>query len=126
MEYQTRPLGVTLLALWQFLGAAITVVAAVQFPWVGAPTAWLGPVACLVVLPVVVGLWVGIGLWQLRPWARTVALIFLILDAALKLFSLAAGRFSVLSVIAGVLDMVAIVYLFQPSVRKVFEARPLP
>jgi hypothetical protein len=119
-----RPLGVTLIAIWQFvvagLAALITIVlmTRVNLGLSGGASLF----ACLYALIIPPFIAIGMGLWDLRSWARTTFLVFAVLSLLISIFSSTISGASVLSIVLIVLNVAAVIYLFQPGVRSLFEA----
>lgn len=92
----TRPLGVSLIAVWWFIGGGLLVVAAIMTFASGAllggtlsalggafgnqAVSYVWLLASLLAVFAVLEVWVGYGLWQLQDWARiaTIALAALL------------------------------------------------
>ena len=138
MERQT---GVTILAILNFLGAAIAVLIACGFLFGGTIIALLGMSAPtsiagfgLVVAAVscfagaVLAVLTGMGLLKLRNWARILTIVFTglsLVSAALGILS-ALAHFSVFltvrELIVAAIDLWIITYLFKPHVKQAFGA----
>lgn len=64
---------------------------------------------------------VGIGLWLLEPWARTLGIILMIGDLALRGWQITHSPSSPTQIGGVVLDLVVLVYLLSPGVRDAFD-----
>jgi hypothetical protein len=112
-----RPMGVTIIAILQFIGgffglaiAALAIMAAALVPIFGFLFLILGVFALLVAL---FGIIVGWGLWTLKSWAWMVALILNIINILLALFP-----FQPLSLI---IPLIIVIYLQQGEVKSTFR-----
>ena len=133
-----RPAGITILAGVQiFAGCANLVVAVLPMTgiwlwgttvatWVAAHP-WARPIAFggeLLVFAIYI--WIGIGLWRLRPWARRAEIVFLVVVALSRLVD--ALTFRPIAVACAFLAWYALFYLWiiwylmRPQVRAAFES----
>ncbi|MFW9967227.1 MAG: hypothetical protein ACFFEA_08735 [Candidatus Thorarchaeota archaeon] len=105
-----RPLGVMILAILNWLVALLVIglgVILFALPFLGTV---LGAIVILIGL---FYFYVGLGLWNLRGWAWTWAILLNILGAIINLF----GQ----GWIALALNIIIIVYLNAPDIRRVFR-----
>lgn len=105
-----RPLGVMILAVLNWLEALIIIAfGAIVFSW-----AWFGAILGLIVI--LFGLfffYIGLGLWNLRGWAWTWAMLLNIFGAIITLIGqmwLGLG-----------VSIIIIVYLNAPDIRRLFR-----
>lgn len=117
-----RPLGVSLIAIWQFVGAGLAALIVLLALGVSGDSRLGGAVglyACIFAITIPINIAIGVGLWGLKSWARVTFLIFGILSIILSIFSSSTSGSSVVSI---VLNIAAVIYLFQPNVRDLFES----
>lgn len=110
----TRPGVVTFLAVLHFMGAAFWILVALGA--LAANGSGADPIAALVTAPVVLviglaQLFCGIGLMRLRPYGRTLQLVF----AWIGLIGIPIGT---------VISILILVYFFKPGVKLIFAGRP--
>ncbi|MFX1260945.1 MAG: hypothetical protein ACFFAZ_02560 [Promethearchaeota archaeon] len=105
-----RPLGVMILAVLNWLEALIIIAfGAIVFSW-----GFIWPIVGLIII--LIGLfffYIGLGLWNLRGWAWTWAMLLNILGAIITLIGqmwLGLG-----------VSIIIIVYLNAPDIRRVFR-----
>jgi hypothetical protein len=140
-----RPIGITLLALFHFLGAAVYALLGVAFltggPEIhelarvygsyGEMIEGLGEelgVACLVVAAITLA--IGIGLWMQKNWARLILVILTVFSLAVSAIwmvimlvqSRTAGFF--VQTLVTALHLPVLWYLLQPRVRQAFGGQP--
>ena len=145
-----RPVGVTIISILQFLGAAFLILAGIGLivgggmigslisrnsqlsgPGLVGFMAGLGAVvAVFFFVFAAIGATLGWGMWQLKNWARIITLVFAcvgIFFGGLWLF-LSLLHFNVISMVfLGIrlaINALIIWYLLQPHVRAAFEGRP--
>ena len=111
-----RPAVVTVLAVLQFLGAAIWLLAAIMTAAAAAMDAEQAGVAAGIAI-VVAGagalqLSCGLGLWRLRPHGRTLQLVF----AWIGLLAFPIGT---------IISILILVYMFKPGIKALFSGRPV-
>jgi hypothetical protein len=128
-----RPTGVTILAVLNFIGAAILIIVGLLF-MLGIGMAGgavdsaggmgvlvtLGAVGgvILIVLGVIAGV-IGIGLWKLANWARIVTIVCAVIGILGAVVGMIGGNiFSNLITLA--IDGVILWYLFQSNVKEAF------
>lgn len=116
-----RPLGVMLIAIWMFLGGVVTAL----FAFLGMPsgdpstfTSIYFLISCLYILLIPMYIVLGVGLWQLRPWARAWTIAICVVGVVLSLCTLPISGSEIPGII---LNMVAPIYLFQPHVIDTFD-----
>ncbi|WP_202319597.1 hypothetical protein [Archaeoglobus neptunius] len=122
-----RPLGVTLLALLNFISGIFCFIGAVTLVWLSAvipPSAFeeFGPLASLIfsvggLIFVVLGavaIIVGYGLWIGASWAWWISVILTALNVLQSLLTLPAG------VVGIVIGAVILYYLTRPHVKEYF------
>ena len=105
-----RPLGVAILAILNWLQALLLLVGGVIFLAIPFFGAIIGAVAVLIGLFL---FYVGLGLWNMRSWAWMWAMLVNIIAAIINLF----GE----QWIALVVNIIIIVYLNAPDIRRVFR-----
>ncbi len=120
---KSRPLGITIICLINFVVAGLLLLLIVT-----ALTAGTGDksIAVVALLPVLISVGLGIALWQMLPWARNTALVLYgvyALSALVNAFKPNVGPTDILSVIvpAGIAA-----YLLQPSVQAAFDRNLKP
>jgi len=140
-----RPTGVTVLAVLNFLGAGGCALAGLAFmvglgiggaavastkgAGAGALLAGLGAVGGVVLLVcAAIGVVIGIGLWKLRGWARTVTIVLSIIALVMAVpsffFSILSFRvvqLFFLFIRAGISALI-VWYMFRPHVKQAFGA----
>ena len=141
-----RPVGVTILAILNFIGAAFCLLGGIvmilgggfiatmmsqQSAGVSGILAGLGAAAGVFII-ICGGLAaaVGFGLWKLKGWARVVSIVLYGISAALQLLGLlgSLAHFNAFAVIWSVfwvaIDALIIWYLLKPEVKAAFQ-RPI-
>ena len=131
-----RPLGITILAVLEIIGAilvligGIILVAASAFlegmisdlvPFSGYFTGLFAIIGGVVIVVAIIAFLVGYGLWKGSGWAWIVQLIFSALGAITSLAALPSG------IVGLIIDGLIIWYLFRPNVKAFFgkgEATP--
>lgn len=113
-----RPTGVTVIAVLNFIGAAL-----IGFIFVTALAANvdLGFAAIILPLDVVFAIAVGIGLLQLKNWARTLAFIGYGINIVIDIFGSLTGPITGSTLLNLAIAGIIIWYLRQPQVAEVFE-----
>jgi len=113
-----RPPGVAAVALISLiLGLVLLIILAASFfgpSDTGSRVYWLA-------LPVLLAFVVSLGLWQLYPWARIVALVFYALLTVAALASAFNNPFTWISFVAVVAPALLVIYLLGKHARKAFE-----
>ena len=127
MSTESRPMGVTILAILEVLGGVFSLVTGISEFFVAAIIRGLGgygiPSDVIRMIPSVVGtvliiiglvsLLLAWGLWTGKGWAWMVALIFAILSIIVSLISF--------HLIKLVIDAIIVYYLTRPNVKKFFK-----
>lgn len=108
-----RPLGVTLIAILQFLQSIVLLGTGAVALLAGLVYIFLAAIGIIVVVIGLIGFYIGLGLWNLRSWAWTWAVILNILGLIVSLAN--PGWVSV------VLSLVIVIYLFQPDIKARFR-----
>ncbi len=133
---RARPVGVTLLGVLVFIvglflllgGILVLALGSLFFFAGGGLLGGLGAVAvavgAFILFMGVLGIAVAVGLWNLRPWARVMALIFAFLMLLSSLVSLVSGFLD--GVIGLLFSLLIIGYLFTAKVKSAFGAAPYP
>jgi hypothetical protein len=144
-----RPVGVTILAILNFIGAAFCLLGGIGMilgggfiasmlsqgqSSAGAAGILAGLGAAAGVFIIIVGgvsALVGFGLWKLKEWARVVSIVLYGISAALQLLGLlgSLAHFNAFAVIWSVfwiaVDAFVIFYLLKPEVKAAFRQRPM-
>lgn len=112
---QQRPAGITLLAILTFVGGAFSVIGGISLIFLIAfdPTSallWSGLGAFTLLLGILY-LFIGWGLWSMRPWARTAGIVI----AIISLFAFPIGT---------IFGIIVLWYLFRPEIKAAFGAGP--
>ena len=117
---QKRPLGVTIIALWAFFSAAFglweafaSLKSAIDFGLRGPYFA----IGCYDLFWVPVEVAIGVGLWNLRHWARIWWILIAILGVVILFFTQPLAAIQLVLV----LNAASVVYLIQPRVHALFE-----
>ncbi len=114
----SRPLGITLLAILQLLGAlsslAIGGLALYLAYLLGGPWWILGAIVSLVTFIIgIIGLIIFFGLWNLKSWAYWLALFVNIVSILTNI--------SPLNPVGLAIPLVIVIYLFTPNVKSAFK-----
>ena len=143
-----RPVGVTILAILNFIGAGFCLLGGIgmilgggfiatmlsQGQGAGAAGILAGLGAAAGVFIIIVGgisAFVGFGLWKLKEWARIVSIVLYGISAALQLLGLlgSLAHFNAFAVVWSVfwvaVDAFVIWYLLKPEVKAAFQQRPM-
>ena len=144
-----RPVGVTILAILNFIGAAFCLLGGIAMILGGGFMATMlsqgqgsaGAAGILAGLGAAAGVFiiivggvsalVGFGLWKLKEWARVVSIVLYGISAALQLLGLlgSLAHFNAFAVIWSVfwiaVDAFVIFYLLKPEVKAAFRQRPI-
>lgn len=144
-----RPVGVTILAILNFIGAAFCLLGGIGMilgggfiasmlsqgqSSAGAAGILAGLGAAAGVFIIIVGgisALVGFGLWKLKEWARVVSIVLYGISAALQLLGLlgSLAHFNAFAMIWSVfwiaVDAFIIWYLLKPEVKAAFQQRPM-
>jgi len=108
-----RPLGVTLIAILQFLQSIVLLASGAAGLLVGSIFPLLAAIGIVVIVIGLIGFYIGLGLLNLRSWAWTWAVLLNILGLIVSLGS--SGWVSVL------LSIVIVIYLLQPDIKARFR-----
>ena len=143
-----RPVGVTVLAILNFIGAAFCVLGGIAMILGGGGIATLinqqggqgsaGAAGILAGLGAAAGVFiiiiggvgalVGFGLWKLKEWARIISIVFAGIGAAMQLLGLlgSLAHFNLFAVVWSLfwlaIDALIIWYLLKPEVKAAFQA----
>jgi uncharacterized membrane protein (DUF2068 family) len=145
-----RPVGVTILAILNFIGAAFCLLSGIGMILGGGFIASMlsqqgqgsaGAAGILAGLGAAAGVFiiimggvsalVGFGLWKLKGWARIVTIVLCGISAAMQLLGLlgSLAHFNPIAVIWTVfwlaIDALIIWYLLKPEVKAAFQQRPM-
>ncbi|MHA1965434.1 MAG: hypothetical protein ACXACG_10340 [Candidatus Thorarchaeota archaeon] len=111
-----RPLGVTIIAALQLIGAVVLIFGGYTALLAGAVIPWLGALAALIggvmIIFGIFGFIIGWGLWTLKSWAWMVAFILNLLSVIFALLS-----FDLISLI---IPLIIVIYLNQGEVKAAF------
>jgi hypothetical protein len=145
-----RPVGVTILAILNFIGAAFCLLSGIGIILGGGfiatmlsqqgqgsagaagLLAGLGAAAgvCIIIAGGISAL-VGFGLWKLKGWARIISIVLFGISAALNLLGMLGtlAHFNVFALMWGAfwiaVDAFVIWYLLKPDVKAAFQPRPM-
>lgn len=110
------PSQVTTAATLLFISGGFGILGGLLFLAVGSLGAVFAAIGVFLLIVSAIEIWVGVALRQLKPWARTAAIVLAGLGAVFSLISLVKGGYT--SIVGLGLDVV-IIYLLtqQPSVR---------
>ena len=145
-----RPVGVTILAILNFIGAAFCLLGGIGMILgggfiatmlsqqgqgsAGAAGILAGLGAAAGVFIIIIGgvsAFVGFGLWKLKNWARIVSIILIGINAAFQLLGILGTltHFNLFALIWGVfwvaVDAFVIWYLLKPEVKAAFQPGPM-
>jgi hypothetical protein len=143
-----RPTGVTILAILNFIGAAVCLLIGIAMILGGGFIATmlsqgqgaggagilgaLGAAAGVVTIIFAgLGALVGFGLWKLKGWARIITIVFAGIGAVVQLFGLlgSLAHFNAFALMFGLfwlaIDALIIWYLLKPEVKAAFQPRPM-
>ncbi|HEY4677860.1 MAG TPA: hypothetical protein VIJ01_11895 [Candidatus Angelobacter sp.] len=145
-----RPVGVTILAILNFIGAAFCLLGGIGMILGGGFIATMlsqqgqgsaGAAGILAGLGAAAGVFIiimagisallGFGLWKLKGWARIITIVLYGISAALQLLGLlgSLAHFNAFAVIWSVfwiaVDAFVIWYLLKPEVKAAFQQRPM-
>jgi hypothetical protein len=114
----SRPMGVTVIAVLNFIGAALIALGFVFALFEGGQD-----VVALSIVPfqIIFLVLVGMGLLQLKPWGRIIALIGYSLNVLLDFYSLFSGTAAPATYINLVIAAIVIGYLLRPNVAQAFS-----
>ena len=145
-----RPVGVTILAILNFISAAFCVLGGIVMILGGGFIATMlsqqgqgsaGAAGILAGLGAAAGIFiiimggvsalVGFGLWKLKGWARIVSIVLFAMSAAAQLLGILGtlAHFNVIALIWSAfwlaVDAFVIWYLLKPEVKAAFQPRPM-
>lgn len=118
---QSRPTGITILAILAGIGGVLSVLGAIGLLAAGGQS---GLALILILLTLAFGvlyLVLAYGLWTLRPWAWTLGVGLMAASVALTLVNVTQGlQYPIGALISGAISAAVIFYLYTPSVRAAF------
>lgn len=114
-----RPLGITVIAIFNFVLSALLIVV-IALSVSNASTGDYS-VACIYLLPVVISVGLGIGLWRMLSWARNTAIVLYGVEGLTALLNAFSTPITYTSVLSFLIPIGIIVYLLQPGVKAAFE-----
>lgn len=125
MIHPSRPIGLTFIALFNFLGGVLGLIAGAVMILLRVTDT---TIEAMMVLGSMVPLILGIGLWRKRNWARVACIILIPVSLLTELVSavLIPSSFDfsrwhlTLAVTTGAIELWMMVYLLTPRVRRVF------
>ena len=126
----TRPVGVSIIAVLNWIGGGLLVLLGLIFLFVGSAFGGFDNIfggAAIVVMLIVLALaglaiWVGVGLWRMRPWAHITAIVLYSLNIASNLIGLlSGGRLTGSNIVGLLIAMAAVGYLLMPTTRAAFR-----
>jgi hypothetical protein len=145
-----RPVGVTILAILNFIGAAFCLLGGIAMILGGGVIATMlsqqgqgsaGVAGILAGLGAAAGVFiiiiggvsalVGFGLWKLKGWARIVSIVLFVISAAMQLLGLLGtlAHFNLFAVVWSLfwvaVDAFVIWYLLKPEVKAAFQQQPM-
>ena len=145
-----RPVGVTILAILNFIGAAICLLGGIGMILGGGFIATMlsqqgqgsaGAAGILAGLGAAAGVFiiimggvsalVGFGMWKLKGWARIVSIVLFAISAVMQLLGLlgSLAHFNVFAVVWSLfwvaVDAFVIWYLLKPEVKAAFQQQPM-
>jgi len=145
-----RPVGVTILAILNFIGAAFCLLGGIGMILGGGVIATMlsqqgqgsaGAAGILAGLGAAAGVFiiiiggvsalVGFGLWNLKGWARIVSIVLFVISAAMQLLGLLGtlAHFNLFAVVWSLfwvaVDAFVIWYLLKPEVKAAFQQQPM-
>ena len=145
-----RPVGVTILAILNFIGAAFCLLGGIGMILGGGVIATMlsqqgqgsaGAAGILAGLGAAAGVFiiiiggvsalVGFGLWKLKGWARIVSIVLFVISAAMQLLGLLGtlAHFNLFAVVWSLfwvaVDVFVIWYLLKLEVKAAFQQQPM-
>ncbi len=109
-----RPTGVTIIAILQFIGGALSILAGVL------AAISFHPIEAIVAIVLgVIGLILGMGMWTLQSWAWTGTLIIQGINLILNVVNLLRGQ-GVSNIVGLIIAAIIVYYLTRPEVREAF------
>ncbi|HST06164.1 MAG TPA: hypothetical protein VLQ48_15730 [Chloroflexia bacterium] len=113
-----RPMGVTVIAVLNFIGAGLLFL---LFIFALTKSADAGLSLYLLPFQVAFAIVVGVGLLQLKPWGRIIALVGYGLNVALDVISLFSAEVTTSTFINFVIAAIFVWYLLRPNVAEAFN-----
>lgn len=110
---------VTTAAVLLFVSGGFSVLGGLLVVALGSVSAVFVVVGVVLLIIGGIEIWVGVALRQLKPWARTAAIVIAGIGAVLSLINLVRGGYT--SVIGLALDLVIIYMLTRPEVVRAFQ-----
>jgi hypothetical protein len=144
-----RPVGVTILAILNFIGAAICVLVGIAVILGGGFIATMlsqgqgsaGAAGVLAGLGAAAGVFIiimggvsallGFGLWKLKGWARIISIVLFAINGVFQVLGILGtlAHFNVFALMWGAfwiaVDAFVIWYLLKPEVKAAFQPRPM-
>jgi uncharacterized membrane protein (DUF2068 family) len=112
-----RPLGVTILAVLEWIGAILVLITAIGLIALGAAIPLFGALGLIfgviMLLLALVSFIIGYGLFTLKSWAWMLAIIFNILDIILGIVA-----FDIITII---ISLIIVIYLQQGDIKSRFR-----
>ena len=112
-----RPLGVTILAVLEFIAGILGLIGGIGLVALGASIPFLGAFGIffgiIVIILALIDFIIGWGLWSLKSWAWMLALVFNIINAILNLIAF--------DIIALIINIIIILYLQQGDIKSRFR-----
>lgn len=108
-----RPLGVTILAILQMLGGIIALIGGIGGIALMYFLPLLGILGAVLLIVGLIELFVGYGLWGMKSWAWTWAMIINILNIILSIV-----QFDIVGLI---IPLIIVIYLNQPDIKSRFR-----
>jgi hypothetical protein len=146
----TRPVGVTILAILNFIGAAFCLLGGIGMILGGGFIATMlsqqgqgsaGAAGVLAGLGAAAGIFIiimggvsallGFGMWKLKGWARIVSIVLFAISGVMQLLALLGtlAHFNVFAFVWTVfwiaVDAFVIMYLLKPEVKAAFQQQPM-
>ncbi|MGH9634925.1 MAG: hypothetical protein ACRD72_08840 [Candidatus Angelobacter sp.] len=146
----SRPVGVTILAILNFIGAAICLLGGIGMILGGGFIATMlsqqgqgsaGAAGVLAGLGAAAGIFIiimggvsallGFGMWKLKGWARIVSIVLFAISGVMQLLALLGtlAHFNVFAFVWTVfwiaVDAFVIMYLLKPEVKAAFQQKPM-
>ena len=117
-ELPKRPLGISILAILYIIGGLLSIAFGVLLelsgtaylegvPYASLITGFITVIAVLLILDGFFNIFIGVGLWKLKRWARICAIVFSILG--------------ILSIIGALFSIIFLVILFRKNTKKAFD-----
>ena len=126
----TRPVGVSIIAVLNWIIGGLLVIGSLLLLFVGNAFGGFDNVfggAVIVIMLILLALagliiWVGVGLWRMRPWAHITAIVLYSLNIASNLIGLLGdGRLTSSDLVGLLIAVAAVGYLVLPTTRAAFR-----